>query len=228
MTDLGCFSVKRELYTIGHSTHALEHVLGLLELHRITAVCDVRSSPYSRRNPQFDRETLKKALESRGVRYVFLGGELGARTSDESCYEDGRVQYDRLASTETFQRGLERVKAGMTRFRVALLCAEKDPINCHRTILVCRRIKGPDVTIQHILENGELEPQEDTERRLVKKFGLEQRELFDDETSAVDAAYKLQEERIAYTKPEMRSGRFTPGTGEGNEDSDDWLHEEDG
>ena len=123
------------VFTIGHSTHPQERFIGLLLKHGITAVCDVRSKPYSRMNPQFNREDLEEALLAQGIAYRFLGKELGARSDDPDCYVGGKVQYDRLAGTELFKQGLKRVIRGLKEdFRIALMCAEKEPLECHRTI----------------------------------------------------------------------------------------------
>src|SRR5262249_62321000 len=116
------------VYTIGHSTHDPERFIELLRAHGITAIGDVRSNPYSRMNPQYNRETLKTILAAADITYVFLGRELGARSQDPACYERGKVQYDRLARTELFRAGLDRVRDGMERFRLALMCAEKEPL----------------------------------------------------------------------------------------------------
>src|SRR5579862_3475831 len=111
--------MKQSVFTVGHSTHAQERFIGLLSAHGITAVCDVRSKPYSRVNPQFNRDELKEVLPVYGITYLFLGKELGARSDDPSCYEDGKVQYDRLARTELFKQGIERVQDGMRKgFRI--------------------------------------------------------------------------------------------------------------
>ena len=120
-----CEEVMAEtVFTIGHSTHSQERFIELLEIHRITAVCDVRSTPYSQRNPQFNEGDLEKALSGRGIIYRFLGKELGARSNDPACYEFGKVQYEKLAQTEAFQRGLNRVLSGLKEnFRVVLMCA---------------------------------------------------------------------------------------------------------
>ena len=97
-------SVKEEtIYTIGHSTHEIENWISLLKRHRIEAVADVRSVPYSRWQPQFNRESLIDSLKTHGIAYVFLGKELGARTDDPECYEDGRVKYRLLAKTKLFK-----------------------------------------------------------------------------------------------------------------------------
>src|SRR5258708_3603242 len=101
------------VFTIGHSTHALGHFIALLQQHGITALCDVRSRPYSRVNPQFNREELDEALRAHSISYRFLGKELGARSADLTCYQDGKVQYERLAKTELFRYGLKRVLRGL-------------------------------------------------------------------------------------------------------------------
>ncbi|MDG7000357.1 MAG: DUF488 domain-containing protein, partial [Nitrososphaerota archaeon] len=138
------------LYTIGHSTLRVEDFIRLLRLHDITALADVRSQPYSRANPQFNREALQLSLQESGIKYVFLGPELGARSEDESCFDEGKVQYERLSKTALFQSGLERVKKGMQDYRIALMCAEKDPLDCHRTILISRCLEELGVNVQHI------------------------------------------------------------------------------
>ena len=80
------------VYTIGHSTHSIEKLIELLKQQSISAVSDVRSRPYSRMNPQFNRESLKQALRTANIQYVFLGKELGARSEDRRCYRNGQVQ----------------------------------------------------------------------------------------------------------------------------------------
>ncbi|MEW6668073.1 MAG: DUF488 domain-containing protein [Thermodesulfobacteriota bacterium] len=186
------------LYTIGHSTHSTEQLLHLLLTHRISAVADVRSSPFSRYNPQFNRENLQKALKDGGIKYVFLGKELGARSEDPACHEDGKVRFDRLAQTEAFRSGLARLRRGMESYRVVLLCAEKDPILCHRMILVCRNLRQDASNIQHILEDGSLEANAHAEGRLMKLLGIQENNLFATPEELTERAYDLQAMRIAY------------------------------
>lgn len=138
------------IYTIGHSNHTIEGFISLLLKYDITAVADVRSTPYSRFNPQYNREPLSVALKKAGIAYVFLGEELGARPEDPACYVNGRVDFDRVAVREQFRRGLSRVLAGADKYHITLMCAEKEPLDCHRTILVCRNLKDQGVCIKHI------------------------------------------------------------------------------
>lgn len=190
--------MQQTVFTIGHSTHTLEHLTSLLTLHGVTAICDVRSTPYSQLSPQFNREELKSSLLDCGVRYVFLGKELGARSEDLSCYEDGKVKYDRLAQTTQFRQGLERLQDGVKKFRLALMCAEKEPLECHRTILVARHLSALGFDVQHILADGQLESHVAALNRLAKILNLKQGHMFRPLEDICDTAYKLQEERIAF------------------------------
>ncbi len=188
------------LYTIGHSTHTVQRLIELLSMHTISAVGDVRSSPYSSYNPQFNREPLQNALREAEIEYVFLGRELGARSPDNDCYIEGQVQFDLVAESELFHKGLERLNTGMDSFRIALLCAEKDPITCHRMILVCRNLQSSGMRIQHILEDGSLEDNKDAERRLMRELKIQENDLFDSEEELIRRAYTLQGKKIAYTE----------------------------
>ena len=194
------------IFTIGHSTHSLEHFLGLLKQHLIGAVCDVRSTPYSPRNPQFNRENIKRSLRDVEIVYVFLGRELGARSDDPACYEEARVQYDRLAKTELFRRGIKRVRDGMGKYRVALMCAEKDPLDCHRTILVSRQLEALGMRVEHILADGALESHGDVLIRLRERLHLPESDLFRSPAEVMEDVYRMQGERIAYEMEEMTGG----------------------
>lgn len=197
--------MERTILTVGHANHSLERLLELLSMHGITAVADVRSSPYSRLHPEFNRESLAAALRGQDVAYVFLGRELGARTKDPACYEDGRVQYRRLARTELFRSGLERVLAGAESHRVALLCAEKEPLACHRTVLLARELEALGAAVEHIHADGSLELHADALARLLATFGLQETDLFRTREEVLDDAYARQERRIAYVDEDLRT-----------------------
>jgi uncharacterized protein (DUF488 family) len=191
------------VFTIGHSTHAQERFIALLCQHGITALCDVRSKPYSRMNPQFNREELEEALLARGIAYRFLGKELGARSDDPHCYERGKVQYGRLAETDLFKHGLRRVLRGMKDgFRIALMCAEKEPLECHRTILVARHLAALGVAVAHIHADGRLENHDSALSRLARLLNLPEDDMFHSREELLDDAYRRQEERIAYEAAE--------------------------
>ena len=186
------------ILTIGHSTHSLQRFIILLREHGITALCDVRSIPYSRVNPQFNREPLKQTLQQTGISFVFLGQELGARTDDPSCYIQGKVQFDHLAETELFRKGIERIREGTKRYRLALMCAEKDPIECHRTILVARQLQALGFAVAHILEDSSIETHAHALDRLLHKLNLQDQNMFRSREDMIKDAYTIQGERIAY------------------------------
>lgn len=207
-----------QIFTIGHSNHSFENWLHLLHQHDITAIADVRSTPFSRYTPHFNQAALKLSLRSAQIAYVFLGDQLGARPHDPACYVDGKARYDRIAAQPTFEDGIKRIVQGSTRYRIALLCAEQDPITCHRAILVCRHLQRDTVQIQHIGKQGDLETQAQLEERLLQSLKFrenQQLSLFDSapftlspskeqtipyesRAAAIAAAYQYQGDRIAY------------------------------
>lgn len=160
-----------ELFTIGHSNLNIEAFVLLLQQHGITAVADVRSHPFSRYLPHFNQSEIKTSLSAFGIQYVFLGKELGARPEDLSCYDlSGKALYQRIAATPLFSEGIQRLLKGAANYKISLMCAEKDPITCHRTILVCHKLKDLSLQINHILSDGNLEAHQDLEARLLSKF----------------------------------------------------------
>ncbi len=193
-------SRRAVLYTIGHSSHSLETLMSLLRGAEVTAVCDVRSQPCSRLHPHFGRERLRDALRDAGIGYVFLGKELGGRTGDASCYLDGQIQYDRVAQTATFRQGLDRVLEGARSYRVTLLCAEKDPLQCHRTLLVARQLAAGGAEVQHILTNGSLESQDQADARLLAELGMTS-DMFRSRSETIDEAYRRRAAAVAYRLP---------------------------
>lgn len=190
-------------YTVGHSNHPIEHFLKILLENNIMAIADVRSVPYSRFTPQFDRETLQAKLKSAGIVYSFLGKELGARPSDKKCYDGGTAVYDLISETALFQSGLDRVVEGCKKYKLALMCAEKEPLDCHRTVLVGRNLKKRDVLLRHILADGSIEESADADNRLVKITKQEMDDLFSQSSTATDPverAYDVRGKEIAFTE----------------------------
>lgn len=185
------------IFTIGHSAHEIAEFTELLAQHNIEAVADVRSAPYSRRYPQFNRDTLKEALMANGIAYVFLGKELGARSRDPACYADGRVQFRKLAKTPLFRSAIKRLLEGSQQMRIALMCAEREPLACHRTLLVARELVRRGSKINHILADGTLETHRDAMNRLCRQLGIAEDLLRSPEEMEHDA-YAAQEEKIAY------------------------------
>lgn len=198
-------AVTNQIFTIGHSAHSIEKFFALLRAHSIQAVADVRSTPFSKFNPQFNRDTLKSELKISGIRYVFLGKELGARSEDPTCYVDKKIQYDRLANTALFKSGIARVIEGSSNYRIALMCAEKDPLDCHRTMLVSRELIKRGVGITHILDNGLTESHGESIERLIARLGLSMNDMFTSKEHAIEQAYIRQINKIAYTQPNTKT-----------------------
>jgi uncharacterized protein (DUF488 family) len=217
-------SAMPTLLTIGHSTHTLEHFTDLLKKHNVQAVCDVRSVPFSRHNPQFNRRPLSQELKRLGIYYGFLGKELGARSDNPDCYIDGKVQYKFLAEEPRFLKGLQRIAKGINTYRVALLCAERDPLTCHRTILVCRELRSPDLGIEHILADGSIETNEAAEKRLMSILNIWP-DMLNSEGDCIERAYDKQANIIAYVKPSQNSDGNFEFRNSTDEDFHDRLHE---
>jgi uncharacterized protein (DUF488 family) len=148
----------RQLFSIGHSNHPLEKLLALLQRYQIDVVVDTRSHPRSRIAPQFDSRSLKTALRNAGVKYLYLGKELGGRPEGSEFYDaEGHVLYDRLAASPSFQSGLERLKRGALSYRVAVLCSEESPEHCHRRLLIGRVLVTHGFVLHHIRGDGRLQ-----------------------------------------------------------------------
>ena len=196
------------VYTVGHSTHSIERLINLLSSNLVSMVADVRSHPYSRFNPQFNRDSLSLDLKEVGISYAFMGYELGARTEDPGCYVDGKVQYSLLARSRPFQKGLSRIAESVGQYRIALLCAEGDPLFCHRSILICRCLSDLGVGVKHILSDGRLESQEEALNRLRHNLGLGDPDLFKTREQLIAEAYDRRGQEIAYTSKDLAPNRM--------------------
>jgi uncharacterized protein (DUF488 family) len=189
-----------DLFTIGHSNHPLERFLDLVRGAGVTAIADVRSTPASRRYPWFNGARLAPRLEAAGVAYVPLGDALGGRPRDPRLYRDGVADYAAMARTDEFRAGLDRVGGGARRYRVCLMCAEREPLDCHRCLLVAPALAARGFAIGHILADGTIEPHADTEGRLLKLAGP-QSDLLHDRAERVAAAYARRAGTAAYRRP---------------------------
>ena len=186
------------IYTIGHSNHDIVAFIGLLRQSGVTALCDVRSHPYSRYVPQFSQDALKVSLSSAGIAYVFLGMELGVRSKNPACYRQGKVQYECLALEPIFAEGLKRVKQGMDHYRIVLMCTEKDPLDCHRALLVSRKLFEDGVSVSHIHADGSIELHQAMESRLLAQCKLPEGDMFRERSDFLSQAYLIQSGRVAY------------------------------
>ena len=164
-----------ELFTVGHSNHPFDAFAELLKQHRIDVLVDTRSSPYSQYVTHFNREAIQAELPTRGIKYLYLGEELGGRPDGAEFYDEaGHVRYYRVAESAKFLGGIERVEAGIRKFRVALMCSEEDPTVCHRFLLVSRVLAKRGVAVLHIRGDGSVQADAD-----LRDAALFQGSLFD-------------------------------------------------
>ena len=185
--------------TIGHSNHSWELFAQLLTQHFAGALVDVRSVPYSRYNPHFNRNLLGPSLDALGIDYVYLGRELGGRPNDSTCYANGHVCYDRLAKTTAFRRGLDRLTTEAATHRIVLMCAEKDPLDCHRTLLVARALEAEGVNVLHVLADGSVETHVEAMDRLLAQHHLSLGgDLFTPRDEFISIAVERQSQRVGF------------------------------
>src|SRR5262249_54092547 len=161
------------LYTIGHSNHEMPRFLELLSNAHVTAVADVRSQPFSRRLPQFNRPELEQTLKQVGLTYLFLGDLLGGRPEATDLYDQGgRVDYQRVRMTDFFQSGLDRLWQARAKYRMALLCAQEDPLPCHRGLMIAPALLERGVAPSHLRGDGSVEDMKAMEERLLQETGI--------------------------------------------------------
>ena len=186
------------IYTIGHSNHSAVRFIDLLQGADIDCVADVRSTPFSRRNPQFSQKALTASLKDAGIEYWFLGNALGARPKDTDCYEDGKASYARIAATAAFQEAIHALIDESHAKCIVLMCAEKEPLDCHRTILVGRALARRDPELAHIHADGRIEPHTELEARLLH-VAKEHVDLLSSRDVALARAYDKRGRQMAFT-----------------------------
>ena len=196
-----------QLYSIGYASKPLSVFIDQLKAYGVTAVADIRSVPYSNYFQEYHREPFKQQLEACGIRYAYLGDELGPRSKNLQHYNEVRqVQFNRLMQAELFKTGLERVFAGLNKgFTIAMACAEKDPAICHRSLLVgwCLRHHYA-LDMPHILHQGELLRQSQLEHQLMASTGIVP-DMLTSEAEAMQLAYQKQCKTYAYCMPEPKA-----------------------
>ncbi len=201
MTDR---AAAKPIYTIGHSDRTFEAFLGLLHERSVTGLADVRSSPYSRHNPQFAQHVLRNRLRDAGIAYVFLGAELGGRPASSWTYVDGQVSYDRLRTTPSFAAGIERLVIGTQSLTLAVMCSEADPLRCHRSLAIAPALEGEGIPVWHILGPGSVESDEDAMNRLIAELRQSDLRLFESREEVISRARSIQSKRVAFVDPRMR------------------------
>jgi uncharacterized protein (DUF488 family) len=173
--------------TIGHSNHPIERLVALLKAGGVERLVDVRSMPYSRRFPQFGRERLANSLAEAGIAYAWEGEALGGMPKGGGSYDDA-------AARPGFKDAIGRLIAESAGTSLCLMCAEKEPLDCHRTVLVSRRLAERGVAIEHLLADGTTRRHAEIEEALLKKSGGA--DLFEDRSARLARAYTAREEAM--------------------------------
>src|SRR5580692_4311185 len=187
-----------DLFSIGHSNIPADRFIALLRKAGVDAVADVRSTPYSRVFPWFSRKPLEQRLAAEGIVYLPCGGSLGGRPREQSLYRDGVANYEAMARDAEFQDGLGRLQNDARQHRVCLMCAEREPLDCHRCLLVARALSERGLTIGHILHDGTVEPHAATERRLFALTGASDDLFVTGQDERLAAAYRRRARAVAY------------------------------
>jgi len=203
---------KKQIFTVGHSNHEAEYFLELLQSQQIDCVVDVRSMPASKYNPQFNQIPLKNFLDKQGITYMHFKDEFGARhEAVELLDAEGQLDFELFRKTLAFQQGVERVYIGASKgFRIALMCSEGNPLECHRFSMIANYLDETGFKVQHILKDKTLKTHSELEVDLLKKYAkkLPEPSLFEpnvDEAAKLKTAYKLHNKEIGW-KVEISKG----------------------
>jgi uncharacterized protein (DUF488 family) len=187
-----------DLFSIGHSNIPAERFLALLRDAGANAVADVRSTPFSRRFPWFSGKNLAATLTQHGMTYLAFGETLGGRPGDAALYRDGVADYEAMARRPEFQAALDRLCGEAARLRVCIMCAEREPLDCHRCLLVARALAERGRAVGHILHDGAIEPHQATEQRLLTLSGEGDDLFVAGQSERLAAAYRRRAHAVAY------------------------------
>lgn len=197
-----------EIYTIGHSNYTMERLIDMLEYYNINCVVDIRGTPYSKYNIQFDKETIRYTLTNEGFVYIYMGKELAAKRIRKNSYNnEGYSNFEEVIKEEEFKRGVERLKNGCEKgYKIILLGAMQDPIRCHRSILVGRELVKNDFDVKHILDDYSIVTQDDIEEMLLNKYFSNRNQITIEDLTGnslnneemINEGYKLANREIGY------------------------------
>jgi uncharacterized protein (DUF488 family) len=187
-----------DLFSIGHSNIPAERFIALLRDAGVDAAADVRSTPFSRRFPWFSGKTLAATLAQQGMAYLAYGETLGGRPPDAAFYRDGVANYEAMAQRPEFQAAIDRLIAEAAQHRACLMCAEREPLDCHRCLLVARALAERGLAVGHILHDGTIEPHQATEQRLLAWSGAADDLFVTGQSERLAAAYRRRAHAVAY------------------------------
>jgi uncharacterized protein (DUF488 family) len=192
----------QKLFTIGHSTHAIEFFLNLLRSHDVNCVIDVRSIAASRFNPQYNKKALQHSLMENNILYMHFEKEFGARQTNAAVVnDDGQVDFEKVRQSSEFRNGINRLKDGIQKgYTIALMCAEAEPLDCHRFAMITPALKESGFEVKHILKDNSLTSTEDLETQLLQKFKkkISVIDMYADTREQLRTAYKLLNATMGY------------------------------
>ena len=197
-----------EIYTIGHSNYTVERLIDMLKHYNINCVVDIRGTPYSKYNIQFDKETIRYTLTKAGFIYIYMAKELAAKRINKQSYkEEGYSDFEKVIKENEFIEGIERLKNGCNKgYKIALLGAMQEPIRCHRSILVGRALRENGFNVKHILDDYSIASQEDIEQMLLDKYFSNRNQMTIDDLignsltrkEMIQEGYRLANKEIGY------------------------------
>lgn len=197
-----------EIFTIGHSNYKMEKLIDMLRYYNINCVVDIRGTPYSKYNVQYNKETIKDTLIKEGFVYIYMAKEFAAkREKKESYNKEGYSDFERVINEDDFKNGIERLKIGCEKgYRIVLLGAMQDPIRCHRSILVGRALVDNSFIVKHILDDYSIALQSDIEADILEKYFKDRNQITIDyllgtnrsETEMIEEGYRLANKEIGY------------------------------
>lgn len=194
----------KELYTVGHSIYKIEDFVKLLQNNNINTIVDVRSTPYSKFAPQYNKELLKQYLKQNAICYIFMGDTLGARYEDKGLlFDDGKVNFKKVQETKNFQDGIVRLERGIEKgYNISLMCSEKEAFDCHRFGLISEFLSKISINVNHIYPD-KIVPHKELEEKLLKKYEkkIPAVDLFNPDIrieEQLNLAYELRNIDIAY------------------------------
>lgn len=204
-----------EIYTIGHSNYTVERLIDMLRHYHINCVVDIRGTPYSKYNIQFDKETIKQTLTEAGFIYIYMARELAAKRENKiSYYDEGYSDFEKVVLEEEFKNGIERLRDGCEKgYKIALMGAMQDPNRCHRSILVGRALRDNGFEVKHILDDYSIASQEDMELELLEKYFKDRVQMTIDallgnemsEQEMIEEGYRLANKEIGYRIEHLES-----------------------
>ena len=197
-----------DIYTLGHSNYTIEKLIDMLKKYNINCVVDIRGTPYSKYNVQFDKEIIRYTLTKAGFIYIYMAKEFAAkRINKESYNEEGYSDFELVVNEKDFLDGIERLKNGCNKgYRIALLGAMQEPIRCHRSILVGRALIKYGFNVKHILDDSSIASQDDIEDILLNKYFSNRNQITIDDLignslskeEMIKKAYRLANKEIGY------------------------------